>query len=92
MTTVGFIGLGNVGSKLAGTLVRSGVTTIVLDRDPAAMAPLLESGCPARQFACRPCQSVRSNNYVFALTCNRRRSHGITRRRAGGDASGHCLG
>ena len=44
MTTVGFIGLGNVGSKLAGTLVRSGVTTIVLDRDPAAMAPLLEVG------------------------------------------------
>nr|MCH9840881.1 NAD(P)-dependent oxidoreductase [Actinomycetes bacterium] len=32
------------GSKLAGTLVRSGVTTIVLDRDPAAMAPLLEVG------------------------------------------------
>ena len=44
MTTVGFIGLGNVGSKLAGTLVRSGVTTIVLDRDPAAMVPLLEVG------------------------------------------------
>ena len=44
MTTVGFIGLGNVGSKLAGTLVRSGATTIVLDRDPAAMAPLLEVG------------------------------------------------
>ena len=44
MTTVGFIGLGNVGSKLAGTLVRSGVTTIVLDSDPAAMAPLLEVG------------------------------------------------
>ena len=44
MTTVGFIGLGNVGSKLAGTLVRSGVTTIVLDRDPAAMVQLLEVG------------------------------------------------
>ena len=44
MTTVGFIGLGNVGSKLSGTLVRSGVTTIVLDSDPAAMAPLLEVG------------------------------------------------
>lgn len=44
VNTVGFIGLGNVGSKLAGTLVRSGADTVVLDAQPSAMAPLLEAG------------------------------------------------
>jgi len=30
---VGFIGLGNVGSKLAGTLIRNNVTTFINDLD-----------------------------------------------------------
>lgn len=47
MSTVGFIGLGNVGSKLAGTLVRSGTPTVVLDLDPEAMAPLVSAGARA---------------------------------------------
>ena len=42
--TVGFIGLGNVGGKLAGSLRRNAATLEVLDLDPAAMAPLLEAG------------------------------------------------
>ncbi len=41
MSVVGFIGLGNGGSKLAGTLVRSGAPTMVLDQDLTAMAPLV---------------------------------------------------
>ncbi len=44
---VGFIGLGNVGSKLAGSLVRNGFDVIVRDLDPAAMAPLLAAGAIA---------------------------------------------
>lgn len=44
MTKVGFIGLGNVGAKLAGTLIRNWVPTMVLDLDPKAMAPLVASG------------------------------------------------
>ena len=55
---VGFIGLGNAGGKLAGSLVRNGVDLTVLDLDESAMAPLLEAGAtrgdvPARMaFDC----------------------------------------
>ena len=49
MSVVGFIGLGNVGSKLAGTLVRSGAPTMVLDQDLTAMAPLVAAGAIAAQ-------------------------------------------
>ncbi|MGA0183895.1 MAG: NAD(P)-dependent oxidoreductase [Candidatus Nanopelagicales bacterium] len=41
---IGFIGLGNVGSKLAGTLVRQGTELVVLDTAPEAMAPLVGAG------------------------------------------------
>jgi 3-hydroxyisobutyrate dehydrogenase len=41
---IGFIGLGNVGGKLAGTLVRNGIDLTVRDLSPAAEAPLLASG------------------------------------------------
>ncbi len=41
---VGFIGLGNVGGKLAANLVRSGVDTVVRDIDQGAARGLLEAG------------------------------------------------
>ena len=41
---VGFIGLGNVGAKLAGSLLRNGMDLIVRDLDPAAAQPLLDAG------------------------------------------------
>jgi 3-hydroxyisobutyrate dehydrogenase len=41
---VGFIGLGNVGGKLAGSLLRNGHDLMVCDLDPAAVAPLVDSG------------------------------------------------
>ncbi len=41
---VGFIGLGNVGRKLAGSLVRKGFATMVRDVDPTVAAPLIEAG------------------------------------------------
>ena len=41
---VGFIGLGNVGSMLAGSLVRNGFDVIVRDTDANAAAPLLKAG------------------------------------------------
>lgn len=40
----GFIGLGNVGAKLAGTLLRNGVDLTVRDLDRAAAEPLLAAG------------------------------------------------
>lgn len=41
---VGFIGLGNVGGKLAGSLLRNGVDLTVRDLDPAAAQEVLELG------------------------------------------------
>jgi 3-hydroxyisobutyrate dehydrogenase len=41
---VGFIGLGNVGGKLAGNLAASGVDLQVIDLDPAAVARLVAAG------------------------------------------------
>lgn len=41
---VGFIGLGNVGSKLAGSLLRNGVDLTVRDLDKTLAQPLLDGG------------------------------------------------
>jgi len=41
---IGFIGLGNVGAKLAGSLLRNGFDLTVRDLDTAAAAALLEKG------------------------------------------------
>jgi 3-hydroxyisobutyrate dehydrogenase len=41
---IGFIGLGNVGSQLAGNLLRHGTDLTVRDLDPARVAPLVELG------------------------------------------------
>jgi len=42
--TVGFVGLGNVGGKLAGSLLRNGFDMVLLDLDRTAGAHLLEQG------------------------------------------------
>ena len=39
---VGFIGLGNVGSKLAGSLLRNDIPLIVRDLDQALAQPFLD--------------------------------------------------
>ncbi len=44
---VGFIGLGNAGGKLAGSLLRNGYDLTVRDLDPAAMQPFLDGGAKA---------------------------------------------
>ena len=44
MTRVGFIGLGNVGGKLAGSLIRNGVDLVVRDLDRAVAQPFLDDG------------------------------------------------
>lgn len=41
---VGFIGLGNVGGKLAGSLLRNGIATTVLDLDPLLMECFVKKG------------------------------------------------
>ena len=52
---IGFIGLGNVGGKLAGSLLRNGFDLTVRDLDRAAARPLLDAGAhwgesPARMM------------------------------------------
>jgi 3-hydroxyisobutyrate dehydrogenase len=42
--SVGFIGLGNAGGALAGTLLRNGVDLVVLDLDPARVADFVARG------------------------------------------------
>ncbi|HEV3182585.1 MAG TPA: NAD(P)-dependent oxidoreductase [Steroidobacteraceae bacterium] len=44
---IGFIGLGNVGSQLAGNLLRHGVGLTVRDIDPERLAPLVARGARA---------------------------------------------
>ena len=44
MLKVGFIGLGNVGGKLAGSLLRNGVDLTVRDLDRAVAQPFLDGG------------------------------------------------
>lgn len=41
---VGFVGVGRLGSKLAGSLVRAGHEVVVVDRDPVAVERLLALG------------------------------------------------
>ncbi len=44
MKKIGFIGLGNVGGKLAGSLLRNGVDLTVRDLDRSAAQPFLDDG------------------------------------------------
>jgi len=61
---VGFIGLGNVGSKLAGSLLRQGFAMTVLDLDPSAVEPLAAGGAFA---ASSPRQVAERSDVV--ITC-----------------------
>ena len=61
---IGFIGLGNLGSKLAGTLLRNGRELIVHDLDKAAAKPLLEGGA---QWAATPRELALRSGLV--ITC-----------------------
>jgi len=61
---VGFIGLGNVGAKLAGSLLRNGFDLAVLDLDRDAAAPLLEQGA---RWAESPSALTRDSDVV--ITC-----------------------
>ncbi|NNE80699.1 MAG: NAD(P)-dependent oxidoreductase [Silicimonas sp.] len=61
---VGFIGLGNVGSKLAGSLLRNGYDLTVRDLDKEAAAPFLKDGA---KWANSPAEMAATCDYV--ITC-----------------------
>lgn len=61
---VGFIGLGNVGGKLSGSLLRNGIDLTVLDLNPDLVAKFVEKGAKA---ATSPAQLMRDCDAV--ITC-----------------------
>ena len=61
---VGFIGLGNVGGKLAGSLLRNGVELTVRDLDPATAEPFLTAGA---RWADSPAELAEAVDVV--ITC-----------------------
>ncbi|MGD1869308.1 MAG: NAD(P)-dependent oxidoreductase [Neomegalonema sp.] len=61
---VGFIGLGNVGGKLAGSLLRNGFDLTVRDLDQEAARPFLEGGA---KWADSPAEMAANVDYI--ITC-----------------------
>ena len=61
---VGFIGLGNVGGKLAGSLLRNGFDTTVRDLDKSAAQPFLDQGA---HWADSPKEMI--ENCDLVITC-----------------------
>ena len=61
---IGFIGLGNVGARLASSLLRKGFDLTVLDSDPAALEPLRQAGAQVAVSA----KSLAEGNDVI-VTC-----------------------
>ncbi len=61
---VGFIGLGNVGGKLSGSLLRNGIDLTVLDLNPELVAGFVEKGAKAGKS---PAQMMRDCDAV--ITC-----------------------
>lgn len=63
-SSVGFIGLGNVGAKLAGSVLRNGYDLTVRDLDPTAAQPFLDNGA---HWADSPKQMA--ENCDIVVTC-----------------------
>lgn len=61
---IGFIGLGNVGGKLAGSLLRNGCDLTVRDLDTATAQPFLDAGA---RWAASPAQMAAAVDIV--ITC-----------------------
>ena len=61
---IGYIGLGNVGAKLATSLLRKGFDVTVLDVEPGAMRPLQQAGARIADNA----RSLAENNDIV-ITC-----------------------
>ncbi|MGB1952488.1 MAG: NAD(P)-dependent oxidoreductase [Candidatus Puniceispirillum sp.] len=64
MTTVGFIGLGNVGGKLAGSLIRNKFDVIVRDLDKDVAQPFLDAGA---RWADTPKEMAAASDVI--ITC-----------------------
>src|SRR5438093_55825 len=63
-TTVGFIGVGNMGNPMAGNVLKGGFAFTVFDKNPRAMENLLQAGAKAGKSAA----DVVDNSEIV-LTC-----------------------
>lgn len=66
MAEIGFVGLGTMGSAMARRLVDAGHTVRVWNRNPAAMAPLLEAGAAPADSAAHALEA----GVVFSMLAN----------------------
>ena len=64
---IGFIGLGNVGGKLAGSLIRNGFAVTVYDLSADAAKPLLEKGAQWGETAEGGDGEFRCGYHLFAV-------------------------
>ncbi len=62
MSTLAFVGVGRMGSRMAGRLVEAGHEVRVFDPDPAAVAPLAEAGAVA---ASNPAEAAKGAEAVL---------------------------
>ncbi|MDH3738748.1 MAG: NAD(P)-binding domain-containing protein, partial [Alphaproteobacteria bacterium] len=61
---IGFIGLGNVGGKLAGSIIRNGFDLTVRDLDKSLAKPFLDDGA---HWAESPAEMASRVDYI--ITC-----------------------
>ena len=61
---VGFIGLGNMGSPMAGNVLKQGFALTVFDKNPAAMAAAVGAGAKAGRSAAHVAEAAE-----VILTC-----------------------
>ena len=91
MTKVGFIGLGNVGAKLAGTLQRNEVDLWVHDIEPAQAAPFLARGRGLGRQPRRHGPASGCGHYLFAVPQSQRNRDGGGKRGSAGVVRGQNL-
>ncbi len=84
--TVGFIGLGNVGGKLAGSLIRNGFDVTVRDLNVDLAQPFLDAGA---HWGESPAQMAADNDLVITCLPNPAASAAVVE---GEDGLVHCLG
>ena len=84
-TTVGFIGVGNMGNPMAGNVLKSGVSMTVFDKHAPAMKNLIDAGAKPAGLGGRGGRAMRGRADLSARVA--RRGGRVPRRRA---ASSSC--
>ena len=73
---VGFIGLGNVGGKLAGSLLRNGVGLTVRDLDDALVEAFVDQGAERGESPVEMMKDLRRGDHLPAVASGIGSGHG----------------